>query len=253
MGVNSVSLNFSTTPKYNSVNQTNATMSFSCSASLPSGSSSDTSSTSYSNLSYSWIFSDGKTASGSQGTHTFTGLNQGASNVLEATVKVSYSIKTGSRSWITSGYYEGEGEDKVWVDTSHWSDWSYSYSTGSFNSVSDSETVYTHPGAFEMGATSNSNSNYNIIKNVLTKNNIDKWIAHYQKAYHWLNQSSANYSADVLSVKVGDAVSATWFNKCLTAMKEFPNHDFDLVSGGPNGTIISADIINQLNFAGTGE
>ena len=252
MGVNSVSLNFSTTPKYDSVNQTKATMSFSCSASLPSGSSSNTSSISYSNLSYSWTFSDGTTSTGSSGTHTFTGLTQGASNILKATVKVSYSIKTGSRSWIESGYYTGEGEDKTWVDTSHWSEWSYSYSTGSFNPVSDSQTVYTHPGAFNMGATSKSNSEYNIIKNVLTVDNIDRWIAHYQKAYHWLNQTSTNYSVD-MSVKVNEPVSATWFNKCLTAMNQFPSKNYAQVSGGPSGTIITADIINQLNFAGTGE
>jgi hypothetical protein len=103
-----------------------------------------------------------------------------------------------------------------------------------------------------MGATSNSNSKYNIIKNVLTVDNIDNWITHYQKAYHWLNQSDANYNID-LSVELDEPVSAIWFNKCLTAMNKFPSHNFDMVSGGPNGTIISADIINQLNFAGTGE
>jgi hypothetical protein len=40
-------------------------------------------------------------------------------------------------------------------------------------------TVYTHPGSFNMEATSDSKSNNNIIAKVLTKSKIDDWIAHY--------------------------------------------------------------------------
>ena len=49
-----------------------------------------------------------------------------------------------------------------------------------------------------MGATTDSNSSNNIIANVLTTEKINQWIDHFQKAYHWYNQSNNNYNTSLL-------------------------------------------------------
>lgn len=111
-------------------------------------------------------------------------------------------------------------------------------------------TIYTHPGSFSMDATSDSNSSNSIIANVLTKEKIDKWIQHYQKAYHWYNQNNINYSID-LSITKDESIKATWFNKCMTAMNVFDNKNYKTdYRGGANGDLITAAAINQMNFSG---
>lgn len=215
---------------YKSSTETTATLGYSASFNLESGA--------Y-NKTYSGSIG-GTSVSSASGTVIVKSLKQGQANTITGSITCSYKYDV---TTTTTTKDEEGNETTTTTTTTH---------SGSDTVNVGRITVYTHPGAFDMGATSDSNLKYNIIKNVLTVDNIDNWIAHYQKAYHWLNQSNTNYSVD-LSVELDEPVSAIWFNKCLTAMNKFPSHNFDMVSGGPNGTIISADIINQLNFAGTGE
>ena len=167
--------------------------------------------------------------SNSKGTKIVTDLKQGEKNIIYGSITCTYTYTV----------TDSDGKETTKTET---------------KTVSSSITVYTHPGVFEMGASSDSISQNNIIKNVLTVNNINNWINHYQKAYHWLKQSGSDYSVD-LSVKSNDPITAEWFNKCLTAMNLFYSEydQLPFVQGGPSGTIISANIINQLNFNGTGE
>lgn len=107
--------------------------------------------------------------------------------------------------------------------------------------------IYTHPGSFSMGATQDS-----FIHKTMTKDKIDEWVKHFSKVYHWYNQNDEDYSKiSDLQVTSGDPITAEWFNACMRAMN-FVGKDYSYVTGGPNGTIITAEIINQLNFSGTG-
>lgn len=110
--------------------------------------------------------------------------------------------------------------------------------------------VYTHPGAFYFNASSDKNSDNNIIANVLTVDKINRWAEHFNKAYHWYYQSGNNYS-DLKSLKVfsGDLITAKWYNNCAIAMGEI-GRSYTTVTGGNNGTVISAQLINDLNFYG---
>ena len=100
------------------------------------------------------------------------GLKEGVGYKVTITYTVNYTITY----YMYNPPKEGETEG------------SYSQIGSTSDSLSDSDTtyVYTHPGKFEMKATKSSDSSNNIIKNVLTKEKIDDWISHYQKAYQLL-------------------------------------------------------------------
>jgi hypothetical protein len=141
--------------------------------------------------------------------------------------------------FVTTGTGETATTTREWVESK----------TETSSAQSNSVDIYFHPGVFDMGATSDSKSSNNIIANVLTKSKIDSWIAHFQKAYHWKNQSNTNYDVD-LSVTANTPVTATWFNKCMVAMNEFGKNYKTNYKGGSNGDIITATLINQMNFSG---
>ena len=110
--------------------------------------------------------------------------------------------------------------------------------------------VYTHPGAFSFNASSDPDSNNNIIANVLTADKINKWAEHFNKAYHWYYQTKNNYdNLSDLKVSSNDVITAKWYNSCAIAMGQI-GRDYSIVNGGSNGTIISAQLINDLNFYG---
>lgn len=107
--------------------------------------------------------------------------------------------------------------------------------TGSVKNDLENITIYTHPGPFSMGAVQynpdkNQTGDNTIISKILAKENIDKWIAHYNKVYHWWNQSNSNYPID-LSVVSNSPITAIWFNKCIDAMNVF-GRNYSYVSGG---------------------
>ena len=52
-----------------------------------------------------------------------------------------------------------------------------------------------------------------------------------------------------LKVSSNDVITAKWYNSCAIAMGQI-GRDYTIVSGGNNGTIISAKLINDLNFYG---
>lgn len=111
-------------------------------------------------------------------------------------------------------------------------------------------TVYTHPNTFTMGASTDSNSPNSIICNVLSKAKIDAWITCFQKAYHWKTQQGTNYGVD-LTVKQEEPVTAQWFNKCMVAMNLLGKGSYKTdYQGGPQGDLITATAINQLNIYG---
>ena len=106
-----------------------------------------------------------------------------------------------------------------------------------------------------MEASSSSNSSNNIIANVLTTDKINRWINHFQKAYHWYNQNGDNYSTSLLQIPNDKIISANWFNACMDAMRAVGHTEAQTIKvrgaiDNPPGDLITADLINQMNFFG---
>lgn len=104
--------------------------------------------------------------------------------------------------------------------------------------------IYTHPGAWSWGALPEE-----LITNIITVKKVTDWREHFQKVYHWQIQDDKKYSFKV-KIKEDDPVTADWYNECADALNNVFNKKIDRVTGGVNGTLISAQIINKLNFTG---
>lgn len=224
-------------------------VSFSCSASTPEATSTDTKKVSYSSLSYAWTFSDGGSASGSSGKHTFTGLSKGAEVTLKASVKVTCTKTVSTRHLIEDGHYEDvkDAEGNVigqkWVDTSYWSNWSSTTSNLSATS-SASQKANTHPGtcsAFESIAAGQ------IIEIALTPAKVRTWCTHCGKWLSWKYQVDKYSDANDCKVSSKDWVTASWYNSCVTAAEA--SDVCSTVKGGPKGTIITASLFTDLDSA----
>lgn len=157
-------------------------------------------------------------------------------------------LSRGSKYWITAqvtyNYW--------WTETVMTPNGPITNTYTGWKSYSDSIDIYTHPGSFSMGATSDTSSSNSIIHNVLSADKINnEWIPRVQQAYHWYNQSDdKNYNTSPLRVVSNELVTATWFSECMKAMNAVGKEYNTEYSGGPNGTIITADLINQMNFSG---
>lgn len=150
-------------------------------------------------------------------------------------------------------------EEISYVNGQAVSEWKKYTTTTSVSSGTASVTIYTHPGVLSSGATNISDgttTDKNIIKNVLTANWINNtWIPHFQKAYKWWYQRNTSYSAiNELKVQANTPIEARWFNKCMVAMntfnKGYKTNYKGISEGDAEGDIITAAIINQLNFSG---
>lgn len=100
---------------------------------------------------------------------------------LDIGSKNSISIKAYAERW--NRKYNADGTPAY--DSSGFPKYEYAYTT-----LIDSLTlnIYTHPGAFDkFQASTISNQNNNIIKNVLTASRVNDWVDHFQKVYHWYN------------------------------------------------------------------
>ena len=218
------------------------TVAFSCSASTPADTSSDTKKVSYGTLSYAWTFSDGGTASGSSGNHTFTGLSKGVEVTLTATVKVTCTKTVSTRHWVTDGHWD-TSEPPKWIDTSHWSSWSTTTSNLEA-SGSASQKANTHPGTCSAFA---SIAAEQIIEVALTPAKVSEWCTHCGKWLSWKYQADKYSSANGCGVSSKDWVTASWYNLCVTTAEA--SDVCSSVSGGRTGTIIAASLFTDLDSA----
>ena len=210
-------------------------ISFSCSASVPSGTSTSTLQISYSKLTYAWKFSDGSSASGSSGAHTFTGLSKGASVTITATVTVKCTKTIKTRYWINSGYW-GTEDPPEWHDTSNWTTTTQELTA----SGSASQNANTHPGASTVFG---SLAAEQIIQDNLTSGMVSNWCTHAGKWLSWYAQANNYSGADGCKVSSGDWIKASWYNNCVsTVLASSPS-----VSGGPNGTVITPSYFKSLD------
>lgn len=152
-------------------------------------------------------------------------------------ITASFSNLKEGNSYNISGYCEVTIQSQD--ENGKWSEEKKNVEIKSFS-------IYTHPGKFEMGATKDSNSPDNIIANILTTDKINRWINHFQKAYHWYYQDDDNYDTSLLQIPNDKIVSANWFNACMDAMNIFGKG----YSHIKKGDLITASLINQMNFTG---
>ena len=150
-------------------------------------------------------------------------------------------------------------EEKITTDSegnsTSTTEWVKYTTTATVSSGTASITIYTHPGILSTGATSipdYTNNDKNIIANVLSENWINNtWIPHFEKAYKWWYQDDVTYSnINDLRVIQNNPITAIWFNNCMKAMNVFGKNYRENYEGGPQGDIIYASTINQLNFSG---
>ena len=113
-----------------------------------------------------------------------------------------------------------------------------------------SETVYTHPGSFHFDARSGqteSNHPNSIIANVLTTENINKWIIYVNKAYCWKNQNPYGYdNVSNLQIPNDKVITYTWYNNCAAALRGLGKTINDVAQN----SLITAEAINKLDFNG---
>ena len=199
--------------------------------------------TAYSNMQYQYKTNNTNWQNSNKITISKIGSN--CEQYVEVQCRISYTIS--NYTWIPP---VKDPETGITITSGYWQ--LQSTSTGYSNPpIEEKIPIYFHPGSFSMEATSDIDSSNNIIANVLTKEKIDRWIEHFQKAYHWHNQNNNNYNID-LSVIENKPIEAAWFNKCMIAMNTFDNKNYKTdYQGGPNGDLITAAAINQMNFSGT--
>lgn len=200
---------------------------------------------SYGDLNYSWSFGE----TGQTGTHTFTGLNSGTSNTCSGTVTVTCQktttteTRTDTRTRSYTPPKEGEKEGTY----GSWSSWSSgtpssssSSETVTIGTASASRIVYTKPSTFSW---SGDISEDKTIELNLKASDWNILVTKAEQKNNWRNQSSGtNYSGD--EVDSGDLITANKYNS-LAQHCGASNR----VTGGTNGTVISASLFIALQTA----
>ena len=191
-------------------------------------------------VSYSWEFYDSSgnnkidTSNKRKGSFSIDDLKKGKSYKIYAEVVIVVSTK---HEEIITNEDGSQTTKEYWTDKEIYED--------------DHITIYTHPGSFEIGAEKDK-----LIKDVLNEDNIDNWITHFQKVYHWFEQDNEDYEkTDSLKIPEDKIISAKWFNACMDAMRTVGHDEEDAkyVKGAindPPGDLITAEAINRMNFSG---
>lgn len=238
-----------TDPTRSQMQETTAdNVAYSCSASTPSPTYTDTLEIYYGSLSYEWSFSDGGSAGGASGSHTFTGLPKGSPVTLTARVTVRCVKTVRTRYWITDGYNfpitnEDGSTSYIWIDTSHWSEWSTT-TTNIHASSSVSQDANTHPGKCTAFSSLQAGQ---IIEEALTPGKVGEWCTHCGKWLSWKHQANRYSDADSCTVNSKAWITADWYNNCVRVAEA--GDVCSMVSGGPNGTIIAASLFHDLDAA----
>lgn len=258
------------TPLNSNISTNSANITYSCSATWINKSNNESPSSSigtsythdynYSNISYSWSFSTSQSASSANGSITLTPLSSGEVNTITATVTaegteqvlywevVTYwdpsEPQQSNYQTIEEFQFDYEQWLAVRVKRYSWdllSSWSNPYSASQTITI----TAYTRPGDF---------SDYNFSANTiiqssdgLTAAKVDNWCDHCNALAHWYNQNTTDV-AEGCRVSSGDLITAVWYNACIDAIPTLTSQEKNNyhVTGGANGTIITAARINLL-------
>lgn len=117
------------------------------------------------------------------------------------------------------------------------------YSTEEYSDTA-SGTIYFHPGSWSWGANQGDS-----ICNCITAAKDTQWRNHFQDAYRWKEQRDVSYRFTKIP-ETGDPITAAWYNERAKAMNDKLGKNIDEVKGGEDGTVITAKVINKLNFSG---
>ena len=207
----------------------------------------------------------------------FNNLNRGRKNAnLYASLKVTCTKKTKKETAIVWGYvdiyyengdavdvsdaymYETSLNNATWTEASNGS----SSQTGQCEATADTnkEDVWTRPGLFtdpdEGGGWTVSYNDTIQSETGLSAIWTQKWADHMDKIGHWFNQNDTNVAQDCVK-ESGDIITAAWYNLCALKIRDYTDGEGSCatVTGGANGTLISAAVINALanNNKKTGE
>lgn len=239
-----------TDPTRSQMQETTAdSVAYSCSASTPAPTDTDTLQISYSSLTYEWTFSDGGSAGGASGSHTFTGLPQGSPVTLTATVVVKCVKTTKTRSWDVIGSRpvvttNPDGSTSTtYVPVWGWTPWDVS--TADLQaSASASQDANTHPGECTIY---NSLAFNMIIELNLTSGMVAEWCVHCGKWLSWKHQGDRYSAASGCNVSSGSTITAGWYNNCVSTAEA--GDVCSTVSGGPEGTVIRPGLFHSLGSA----
>lgn len=208
----------------------------------------------YSSLSYSWSFHGGKTSSSQSGTTSISGLNPGAQGWFGGTVTVTYyeTIITTTITWTTPKVEEtytedvtttgedgkpvttkvektrlvdGETEREVDTDTQ---------TVSHTETASDGLNYWTKPNSFSFNINQG-----DVITLTLYASDVVDFGKHVGKYQRWQHQSGS-YSDKTYNVSSGDLITASIYNQIADDV------GVEHVSGGSDGTIISASLWDRL-------
>lgn len=219
---------------------------YTCSATLPTDSSSTYQKKEYATLTYEWTFSDGGTSTSQSGSHIFTGLAIGAPNNINGTVKVycteTVSTREDDYDWEQVGTNEDGTPKYDWVWDGYTS-WKVSSTNAKFevgSATTETHTIYTHPGVSEIFGDLAAEQ---IIEDNLTSGMVSDWCTHAGKWLSWYYQEDKYSGANGCKVSSEDWIEASWYNTCVsTVLASSPS-----VSGGRNGTIITPSYFQSLD------
>lgn len=184
-----------------------------------------------------------------EGNITISNLTKGSKIEVTASLKVSVNYTKKAQRYTRLAYEEnGRIQYSSWEKSGN----SYSEGTGTITAEKNNFTnliIFTRPGLF---------NDYNSIKseyviqdpiNGLSSTKVYNWCDHCNKFNYWYQQNDNIPSAfNGCIVNSGDIITANWYNNCVSAIQDGTKRPA-FVTGGPNGTIITADIIKALAVA----
>lgn len=210
--------------------------------------------TTYKNIEYEWDFGSTRAS----GTHDFS-ISAGQAKSISASVEVTCTrtitrqSRTNTREWIEGTPAQGTPGQEGYVPATpgkwgSWQGWSDASDTSSSSTTytianvsTNTITVYGRPSEFSWGSGVATDMTIEASSG-LTASKWNTLVTRTEQHTNWKNQSGgANYSS--AEVSSGDLVSASVYNVLANAL------GVNTVTGGSNGTIITAQVFINLQTA----
>lgn len=205
--------------------------------SYTSSSSKETSIT-YSDIEYTWRFSDSKVDEGESVVHTFTGLNSGAKNTCRGTVQVTCTQEKEVTTYTTTKVPSGTDENgnTIYEEVTTSSTTTSTNKSYGLGSATAYVYAYTRPDSFSWGSGVATGKIIQTTNGLTAKawNTLADTIA---AQFNWENQNGkADYSS--AKVQAGDLVTAAKYNILANALS---------VNTVDVGDLITADVFYALS------
>lgn len=271
INISSATIRIATTPNRNGIGETTAFLYYDCSATLIQSSNFSGELEmivySYTPLTYTWTI-NGYHFNGANGTGRVYGLAKGAKNSISGSVEISCDETR--NLWVRSPVYDclydeetGEaipGTDGLgnFIRYTEWANVSTSVSKVSGRLNTNYLTAWTRPGSFigDGGGWMMNKDGTIQSPSGLTSGWTQLWTTHMNKIGNWYNQSSGDIANECTQAQKA-LITANWYNTCSSKINIYTDGEghCGTVVGGKSGTVISAQLINDLanNNKKTGE